>query len=124
MYRSQKNHPWLSDVICGDIKNFNSNKKYDIIFWWHGPEHLLKEDIPSTLINLEHMCNNIIILGCPWGEYKMDNVIFNPAGHNSHNDYDIFENLGYTVECLGAKNVHGSNITAVKYITGSVTCAK
>jgi len=111
--------PWLKNIICGDVKNINLSEKYDVVFWWHGPEHLLSDDISPTVMNLERLCNKVIILGCPWGEYKTEcggPTDYNPAGHNSHNDYQIFENIGYSVECLGSKDVHGSNITAVKYI--------
>ncbi|MBU1135990.1 MAG: hypothetical protein KJ559_00575 [Nanoarchaeota archaeon] len=112
-----KKIPWLKEVIYQDIRKFKSSKKYDIVFWWHGPEHIEKEELKKTLKKLESMCNKIIVLGCPWGDIKLKELSKNPyEKHLSDFDGDEFEKLGYSVECIGEKNIFGSNITAIKYI--------
>lgn len=116
-----KQIPWLTEVIHGDVRTIKLENKYDIIFWWHGPEHIYEQDLPSVVNKLESYCNNLIIMGCPWGRYEQSS---NPYGsyynpyeiHVSHLNYPIFESMGYTVECLGRKNVQGSNITSIKRI--------
>ena len=32
--------PWLKEVIHADVTKFKTNQRYDIIFWWQGPEHI------------------------------------------------------------------------------------
>jgi len=114
-----KQIPWITNVIHGDVRYKEIEEKFDIIFWWHGPEHVSEVELPIVVKKLESICNNMVVMGCPWGIYEQNN---NPYGsynnpyevHVSHFDYPIFENMGYTVECLGKKDVPGSNITSIK----------
>lgn len=111
--------PWLKKVIQADITlyNFSQDDKFDIVFWWHGPEHIEETKIPITLKRLESVTNEYIILGCPWGKFEQGELYNNPfEKHISYLDYNIFEDLGYETECLGEKNLYGSNITAVKHM--------
>ncbi len=104
-------------VIQGDVRNVATDIIYDNIIWWHGPEHIQKTELAATLSKLEEICKNIILLGCPWGIYKQGHLHNNPhEEHVSHYDGATFRELGYTVECLGEKNVQGSNITSIKYM--------
>lgn len=113
-YQLQK-IPWIYDVIEQDIRKFESSKKYDIVFWWHGPEHIEESELPYILSKLENITNIATVLGCPWGDFAQGPLYNNPFEiHRSSLDYPIFEKLGYTVECLVGKNIHGSNITSVK----------
>ena len=108
---------WLNEVYCGDVRTFSTDKKYDIVFWWHGPEHIQEEELASTLTLLEDNAKVAVVLGCPWGNFPQGHLHSNPnEEHVSHYDYDVFEDLGYTVECIGHKGVPGSNITSVKFI--------
>jgi hypothetical protein len=108
---------WINEVFLGDVRTFNIEKKYDVIFWWHGPEHILESELKSTLDRLEKKAETAVILGCPWGEFHQGPDYGNENEiHESHYDYTIFEDLGYTVECLGNKNTHGSNITSIKFL--------
>ena len=108
---------WVKEVICCDITTFNTYKKYDVIFWWHGPEHIEEFRLPETIKRIEGFCNNVVILGCPWGMYKQGAVGGNENEiHLSHYDHASFEKIGYEVECLGIQNAKGSNITAVKIL--------
>tara|TARA_R100001244_G_C5152282_1_gene129838 strand:- start:214 stop:744 length:531 start_codon:yes stop_codon:yes gene_type:complete len=108
---------WVEEVHCGDVRTFSTDKKYDIIFWWHGPEHIQEEELASTLTLLEGNAKVAVVLGCPWGNYPQGHLHSNPnEEHVSHYNYQVFEDLGYTVECLGEKDVAGSNITSVKFV--------
>lgn len=108
---------WLESVIEGDICTYTDLEKYDLIFWWHGPEHVTEQELKKVLPSLETIANEAVVLGCPWGYFPQDDIYGNMhEKHISHLDYTIFEEFGYAVECLGRKDVHGSNITAVKII--------
>ena len=110
---------WVRWVICGDARRltYSCLRHHDIIFWWHGPEHIKDYEIPVTVMNLEKYAKVAVVLGCPWGYFRQGAIHGNEyEEHVSSNDYQIFEQLGYTVECLGKKDERGSNITAVKYV--------
>lgn len=112
-----KNIDWIKEVIHGDVTDIDVGEKYDIVFWWHGPEHIKENQLNDTITKLERYANVAVVLGCPWGLFPQKALHNNPFEiHVSHNDYQIFEDLGYNVECLGTKNKKGSNITAVKRI--------
>jgi hypothetical protein len=112
-----KTIPWIKNIIKGDVTDFKTDKRYDVVFWWHGPEHIEKGEIPRALSYLESITNNLIVLGCPWG-----NV---PQGHNLEDkniyekhlasfDVGFFEDFGYKADYFGLKDKMGSNIIAVK----------
>jgi hypothetical protein len=113
------NHDWLRSVYHGDVRTFNTYGMwdYDVTIWWHGPEHIHEEEMLDTLSRIENYTNKLVVLGCPWGVYKQGAVHGNDyERHVSALDYPLFEKFGYTVECLGKKDVPGSNITSVKYL--------
>ena len=58
------------NYICSRIEDYLkvSSKIYDCIIWWHGPEHLPKQESLKIIKSLEEHCNGIIIMGCPCGK--------------------------------------------------------
>ena len=42
---------FYENVIQGDVREIDKiiSKFYDVIVWWHGPEHIEKEKLESTL---------------------------------------------------------------------------
>ena len=109
---------WVKYVCHCDVRKFwGISNWFDIIFWWHGPEHIKDYEISATVLNLEKYAKVAVVLGCPWGYFRQGAIHGNKyEAHVSSNDYQIFEQLGYTVECLGKKDERGSNITAVKHV--------
>jgi hypothetical protein len=108
---------WLEAVYHGDVRSFPVPRRYDAVFWWHGPEHISEKDLPGALARLEERARRMVVLGCPWGKHGQGKLHDNPhERHVSHYDYPLFEELGYRVECLGQKGSVGSNLTAVKRI--------
>ena len=106
-------------VINADITKFYSPiLRWDVIMWWHGPEHITKEELPSTLMNIEKMAKELVILGCPWGLYKQGAIRNNPYEVHKNHIYpkDLIE-LGYSVETIGASDHPGSNILAWKVLS-------
>ena len=106
---------WVEEVIHSDIRRFSSNKEFDIVFWWHGPEHISSADLAKVVRRLEVHATKAVVLGCPWGRYEQTAKDGNPyEAHLSQYDHGDFERLGFEVEYLGNRDSRGSNITAVK----------
>jgi len=113
---------WIKDVIHADINTFKTNNKYDIVFWWHGPEHIEKSKLQGIISKLETFADVAVVLGCPWGDVVQANKDNNPyERHISYLDCGDFESMGYKTEFIGPKDIMGSNITAVKYIKKDTT---
>lgn len=86
--------------------------RYQVVFWWHGPEHMEKDKVPQALQNAEAIAEEAVILGMPFG--KTDSGVTEGNTYNQHvsawQGPDIGD-LGYTwlVTTEGYRN-----ITAVK----------
>lgn len=101
-----------------EIKKFHLGS-FDVVFFWHGPEHLRQDEIVPTLRSLERMCNHLIVCGMPFGFYEQGPEYGNRFEvHQSHIYPPFLEKLGYKTETLGSQDQVGSNITAWKYVDG------
>jgi hypothetical protein len=104
----------LHRLIQGNIQDFERHE-FDYIWWWHGPEHISQEQIPSTLLKLEDMAYKMIVLACPFGVYNQGTYKGNPfEEHKCHLTPDFFINLGCSVETDGIQDSPGSEIVAWK----------
>lgn len=104
-------------IIHGDILEYDFKEKFDVVFWWHGPEHIEKDKLSYAVKRIELISNNLVIMGCPWGVYVQGPCYGNEFEiHKSHYDVDDFIKIGYNCFTIGTKNIEGSNITSVKYI--------
>jgi len=89
-------------VIEGDVRQADSllTETYDAVVWWHGPEHIPREDLPATLASLEQHAP-LVILSCPVGSAPQGEIYGNP--HEAHL-WDVYphdlENLGYSVKAF------------------------
>ena len=111
--------PGIHNVIQGDVRDLSvfieKDETFDVVFWWHGPEHVIESDLRNVLPELEKICNHLVVLGCPWGDFPQGSLYNNPfERHVGSYEHQIFEEFGYDVECLGLKDVPGSNITSIK----------
>lgn len=107
-----KNNYKFRKIILGDIQEFEL-ETYDLIFWYHGPEHIEKENFKPTLERLEKKTKHIVI-GCP----KNDHLVYD-------NNLNIFEkhlwkvcendfiSLGYSVK-VRVREFAADNIVAYK----------
>ena len=106
---------WLHDVVHGDVRTVELGGPYDVAVWWHGPEHVPVDDVASAVARLEAVVTRCVLLGCPWGTYEQGVEYGNPfETHASHLSWELFERLGYDVECLGNEHEQGSCIVAAK----------
>jgi len=80
--RADPHHP-VAGIVCGDVrKNFElcwHLAPFDLIVWWHGPEHVPKADLPRLLApsgaeGLGWLCRGAILCGSPWGRYEQGAV--------------------------------------------------
>jgi len=109
--------PWVHEVVQGDVRDLRvfkeKEQKFDVVFWWHGPEHVVEEDLRGVLLEIDKICNHLVVLGCPWGHYPQGHIHNNPwEEHIGHYAHYVFEEFGYDVECLGIQN-----ITSVKRLS-------
>lgn len=104
-------------VIHGDVRNLCELVvgRYDAAFWWHGPEHVARKEIPPILAALESRAD-LVVLGCPWGTYPQKAVDGNLyERHLSALMPEDFSGWGYETSQLGKMNGRvRSNIVAVK----------
>tara|TARA_R110000824_G_scaffold303001_1_gene490797 strand:- start:2646 stop:3197 length:552 start_codon:yes stop_codon:yes gene_type:complete len=105
------------DQICqGDIMNTDSYDSADLLIFWHGPEHIIKEDFLAKLPEIEKKAKKLIIFGMPDG--------FLPQGECYGNEWEEHVS-GWTKEdwhTLGYKTLlvegsgPGNHITAYKEV--------
>ncbi len=111
---------WFNRVIEGDVRDVERyvDRRYDVVFWWHGPEHIEKRHLLTTLKSLEAIAKRWVVLGCPWGRY--------PQGEEYGNPYEVhrsafykrdFQRYGYRVSTIGQPDVPGSNLMAWKDVS-------
>lgn len=102
-------------VIHGDIRTTHV-ENYDVIFYWHGIEHLPFSDIPNILRKLESKCK-LIVLGMPFGVYVQEAEYGNKYEvHESAIYPEFLVQQRYEYETLGDMDQRGANITAWKWM--------
>lgn len=114
-FESLKKLKWVNNLIKGDVKNIDKliNKKYDIVFWWHGPEHIYKKELKNTLNKLKKLTNHLVVCGCPYGRYEQGACYGNKwEKHLSYLDIKDFEKNGFETSTLGKKDALGNNLLA------------
>lgn len=112
-----KEYRIFRDIILGDVRKIELYIEdiYDVVMWWHGPEHIPKEDLNDTIRDLEMFAKKYVVIGCPWGEYPQGSVKGNKHEiHLASLDKKDFDDLGYKVKTLRKKGKRGSNILAWK----------
>lgn len=98
-----------------ELQKFTSDIMYDIVFWFHGPEHLEQREIGPILEKLYKITNKILVLGCPYGIYEQGAVGGNEfERHRSHLIPVYFQKKGFRTNTLGPEDVHGSHILSWK----------
>jgi hypothetical protein len=108
----------FNKIILGDVREIDetmTDRKYDIVCWWHGPEHVKKHYFAPTLRQLENLTIHITVLGCPWGKYPQGALYGNEYEKHESSLYPKdFRELGYNVKMIKKPNKRGSNILAWK----------
>lgn len=102
---------WLRHVFDGDVRQADLRPllKYDVAFWWHGPEHVHRDEALIAVERLQSVAS-LVVLGCPWGDYPQGATGGNP--HEAHlwaPEPEDFEAVGFDVEVLPPRG-RGGNI--------------
>ena len=112
------NRRWkiFNEITCGDVRSVEQilKHRYDVIVFWHGPEHLGLLDFVPTMRKLEDFAKHLLICGCPWGDYPQGPEKGNP--HEMHMTSLVpkdFKLLGFTTSTLRSPG-RGSNLLAWK----------
>ena len=100
-------HPWLrGGVICGDVRGIGdlaAGRRWDVVVWWHGPEHIAQEDLERTVRGLEAV-GGLVVLAAPWGRNDQPMIQGNEhQEHKSHLQPGDFERLGYKTATCGVE---------------------
>jgi len=107
------------NIIQADVRNVNKIPlgNFDVIMWWHGPEHVEKELLPDIFNELFKHTKKVLILACPWGLYIQQAVRGNPYEvHRSHLYPEFFKELGFKTSTLGRRDRRGLNLIAWRRI--------
>jgi len=112
----------VARVIVGDVRELDATgvsdfAPFDVVIWWHGPEHVGRveaEDIlwPGRRGVLEPYWEHALVVGCPWGRHDQGAVDGNP--HQEHKwapEPWFFKRLGFQTQTYGRKD-HKGRITA------------
>jgi len=107
------------EVILGDVRHateYFNRKKFDVSFWWHGPEHVKLDELDGVLEELKYITKKAIVIGCPALGSKQDEVYGNPyEKHVSKPGKEFFESRGY--KTLIVAGSHPKNhLTAIKLL--------
>ena len=104
------------EVVEGDVRqadDYFQPESFDLVIWWHGPEHVPFEQLGVTFDKLKRIARRYIVVGCPWGHYSRRAFGGNPFEvHHCHLDTGFFEDMGFKTATVGRRNKHGSHITA------------
>ena len=95
--------------------DYFKNKKYDVVFWWHGPEHIKGKHVLSTIKTLEWMTKKVIVLASPYGFTKQIAVGGNPFEvHQSGITPGLYARIGYKWNTWGEERSRHSNLLGWK----------
>jgi len=103
------------NIIQADVRNVNKLLlgNFDVVMWWHGPEHVEKDLLPDIFSELFKHTKKVLMLACPWGRYIQQAVRGNPYEvHRSHLYPEFFKELGFKTSTLGRRDRRGSNLIA------------
>jgi len=99
---------------AGALYNGAMRSGFDLLLWWHGPEHLPFVDAITLLARLASARPvPALAIACPYGLTPQGAVGGNP--HEKHACGllpEDFERLGFTVSVCGRPNKKGGNILA------------
>lgn len=97
-------------VVCGnaqEAKKVLGDCVYDVVVWWHGPEHITKEELPDAIDGLWSLAKRLLIVGCPEGK--------SPKGPESGNPYQAHKSSLVEADL---RDLGFSNVIRVKRKTG------
>ena len=105
----------INEVHHSTIKDFKPKGTYDVVFWWHGPEHIDKNELEAAMKHMEWMANKLVVLGVPWGINKQEAIDDNNFEiHRASMFEKDFTQYGYKTNTIGKINTCNGNLIAWK----------
>ena len=109
---------WVAEVLEQDVRNLAElppDARWDVVVWYHGPEHLTWAEFAAVLPELERRARRLVVLGAPWGDTRGPGA--NPYAHHVSFYYEEdWQRLGYTTRTLGPVDEHGGNLLGWKWL--------
>jgi len=97
---------WPCAIHHGDIRHIGTDKistlrgkHYDVVTFWHGPEHIDRREF-SRVLNAckQHLNAKVFIAGAPWGKWEQQEIKGNPyERHVTHWYPWEWEAMGFDV---------------------------
>lgn len=103
----------VRNIIEGDVRNVHKMNftTYDIVMWWHGPEHVYWQELEKILNNLKKLSNKFVVIACPLGVVPQGGKHENLAERHVSSLYpEIFTGFGWETDTIGEVDVSGSNL--------------
>jgi hypothetical protein len=104
------------EVMQGDaIKDRYGRRKWDMVLFWNGPEHVEKKDLEKCFKNLEKMTRKVLVMGAPYGK-RPQGVLYGNE-HEIHASTLIakdFRDHFEEVVLVGEKDHKWSQLIAIK----------
>lgn len=112
---SLKDLKYIRRVMEGDVRdvlkmNFTN---YDVVMWWHGPEHVHWKELGKILKDLESLADKFTVVACPWGDNFQE--IWKSNIHEEHVSSlypEIFKGFDWEIDTIGERDTPGSNLLA------------
>lgn len=101
------------NVVHGDVRQIDKHikTKFDIVFWWHGPEHVNVFEAGYVLGRLQSHAKHLVVASSPWGKYPQGAIDGNPYERHLCELYiDDYISMGWKVDAIGEEDVKGSNL--------------
>lgn len=102
-------------IVLGSIEDIDRlfTRKFDVVFHWHGPEHLEKSKYLDILPKIVARASRMVIVGCPDGPEEQGQAYGNSyEAHLSFWTCAEFEQLGFLTLIVADKPP--GHITAFK----------
>lgn len=98
----------IAAVVAGDLRRVTELglPHFDLAFWWHGPEHVRKEELAGALAGLEQVASRVVT-ACPlgWTDQREQETQGNPyQAHLSGLLPKDFQALGYQTDAWGKES--------------------
>lgn len=105
----------FNNIYNADIFEFNIEKKYDVIFWCHGIEHIQKEKFPKFMDITKDKYNKLLLLNLPYGNYTQQ-ALYNNLNeeHISAWDDKELQAFGFQTKTYGQIDNRGELIAWIR----------
>jgi hypothetical protein len=110
-----KDVPGIRTIYLSNILTFYPTERYDVVFFWHGIEHLEKKSLKGLITRLKSYTNKLIVFGCPYGIYKQDALYGNPYEVHVTAWYpEDLKILGLNCDTIGKRDSVRANLLSWK----------